>query len=165
VAHAAHGIEDSELSDTRLTQRAYWTGLQAVLTAGGGPVSGNRKPQAQSWMAYPIGRSGFSLSAVMIRPKNQIRAELYISGGQAKGFFASLRSEREEIERELGYPLEWEEMRQDCRVATYLHDVDPENEDDWPRQHQWLATHLSDLHRVLSSRVKALEPTLPPESD
>ena len=110
VAQAARAIDDTELSETRVTQRAYWTALHTVLGAAGGPVSGNRKPQPQSWMGYPIGRSGFTLSAVMIRPKNKVRAELYISGEEAKGFLASLKGQREAIEGELGYHLEWEEL-------------------------------------------------------
>ena len=159
VAHAARAIDDVELSDIRVVQRAYWGALNAVLNASGGPVAGNRKPQPQSWMSFPIGRAGFSLSAAMIRPKNQVRAELYISGDQAKGFLAALKAQRDQIELELGYPLEWEELpaRRDCRIACYLNQVDPENEADWPRQHSWLAKHVNDLHRVLAARVKALE--------
>lgn len=164
VAQAVHAIDDAELSETRIAQRAYWAALHAVLNAAGGPVSGGRKPQPQSWMAYPIGRTGFWLGAVMIRPKNQVRAELYISGDQAKSFLAALKSEREAIERELGYPLEWEELpsRRDCRIASYLDAIDPEDEADWPRQHAWLAKRLNDLHRVLSQRVKALAGAPPP---
>jgi hypothetical protein len=159
VAQAAQAIDDTELSETRVTQRAYWGALNAVLSAAGGPVAGNRKAQPQGWMPFPIGRSGFWLAAVMIRPKNQVRSELYISGDQAKGYLASLKAQREQIERQLGYPLEWEELpsRRDCRIAFYLNEIDPENEADWPRQHEWLAKHLNDLHRVLAPRVKALE--------
>ena len=102
----------------------------------------------------------------MIRQKNKVRAELYISGEEAKGFLASLKGQCEAIEEELGYQLEWEELpaRRDCRVACYLNDVDPENKADWARQHEWLAGHLNDLHRVLAPRVRTLEATLPPES-
>ena len=87
-------------------------------------------------MAYPIGRSGFQLGAVMLRPKNQVRAELYISGDRAKAFFGLLKDQKVPIEQELGYPLEWEELpsRRDCRVSSYLNEADPENEADWPRQ-------------------------------
>jgi len=159
VAQAARAIDDADLSETRVTQRAYWAALNAVLNAAGGPVSGNRKPQPQSWMPYPIGRTGFALGAVMVRPKNQIRAELYISGDQAKRYFALLRGQREAIERELGYNLEWQELpsRRDCRIASHLNNVDPEAETEWPRQHEWLAKRLNDLHRVFSQRVKTLE--------
>jgi hypothetical protein len=85
------------------------------------------------------------------------------SGEQAKAFLASLKTQREAIEGELGYPLEWEELpsRRDCRIASYFNDVDPENEADWLRQHEWLAKRLNDLHRVLAPRVKTLEAVQP----
>jgi hypothetical protein len=159
VAQAARAIDDAELSETRITQREYWAALNPVLDAAGGPVSGNRKPQPQSWMAYRIGRSGFNLGAGLIRPKNQIRAELYISGDRAKAFFGLLKRQKDAIEQELGYPLEWEELpsRRDCRISCYLNEVDPEDEAGWPRQHEWLAKRLNDMHRVFAHRVSALD--------
>ena len=159
VAQAARAIDESELSETRLMQRNYWAALNSRIGVGGA-VSGNRKPQPQSWMEYPIGRSGFYVAAVMIRPKNLLRVELYISGPQAKRMFFLLREQQEAIERELDDPVEWEELptRRDCRIAVYLHDVNPEDETDWPRQHEWLAKRLNDMHRVLARRVSALDP-------
>lgn len=159
VAQAARAIDDAELSETRITQREYWAALNPVLNALGGPISGNRKPQPQSWMNYRIGRSGFRLGAVMIRPKNQIRAELYISGDHAKAFLRLLKTQKDAIEREIGYPLEWEELpsRRDCRISSYLNDVDPEDDADWPRQHEWLAKRLNDMHRVFARRVGELD--------
>lgn len=140
-------------------QRAYWEAFQLVLKGFGGPVSGNKKPQPQAWMSFPIGRSGFTLNSVMIRPKRQIRAELYISGSRAKAFLALLQRQKEMVERELGYPLEWEELpsRQDCRVSSYLDDVDPEDDADWPHQHEWLAKRLNAMHRVFAQHVAALD--------
>jgi hypothetical protein len=159
VAQAARSIDDSDLSDTRIAQRAYWEAFNAVLSAARGPVAGSKKPQPQAWMSYSIGRSGFHLGGVMIRPKRQVRAELYISGTNAKTFLSLLKSQQAAIEGELGYSLDWEELpsRRDCRVCCYLKDVDPENEADWPRQHDWLASRLNDLHRVLATRVRGLE--------
>ena len=101
VAQAARAIDDAELSETRITQREYWAAFHSVLDAVGGPVSGNRKPQPQSWMAYSTGRSGFNLGAVMIRPKNQVRAELYISGDSAKAFLGLLERQKGAIEEQL----------------------------------------------------------------
>lgn len=159
VAQAARAIDDAELSETRSMQREYWAAFHRVLDTADGPVSGNRKPQPQSWMNYSIGRSSLKLGAVMIRPKNRIRAELYISGNNAKAFFGLLKRQKDAIERELGYPLEWEELpaRRDCRISSYLNDVTPEDEADWRRQHEWLAKRLNDMHRVFASRVKALD--------
>lgn len=158
VAQAARAIEETDLSETRVLQRDYWAALGKTLDAAKGAVLGNRKARPQSWMSYPIGRSGFSLSAVMLRPRKQIRAELYISGDNAKAFIALLMAQREAIEQDLGYPLEWEELptRRDSRVSVYLSDLDPEDEADWPRQHQWLVQRLNDFHRAFAQRVKVL---------
>jgi hypothetical protein len=160
VAQAARAIDDTELSDTRIAQREYWAALNAALSAAKGAVSGNKKPQPQSWMSYPVGRSNCNLAAVMIRPKEQIRAELYLGGVNAKAFFGLLKRQKDAIERELGHQLAWEELPegQDSRISSYLDDVDPDDKADWPRQHEWLAKRLNDMHRVFSDRVKALDP-------
>ena len=160
VAQAARAIDDSKLSPTAVMQRAYWDALHGVLNEVGGPVSGNRKAQPQSWMAYSIGRTGFHLGAVMGRPKRRIRSELYLAGPKAKASFRLLHEEKEDIERDLGYPIEWEELRAgtDSRIAVYRHDVDPGDENDWPRQHQWLASKLNELHRVFAQRIRELSP-------
>lgn len=158
VAQATRAMDETDLSETRIKQLEYWTAFHSVLDEIAGPVDGNRKPQPQSWMPYYIGKGGFHLSAVTIRPKRTIRSELYIKGSRAKAHFHLLREQREAIEQELGYPLKWEELsaRQDSRIATYLGDVDPGDEQDWSRQHEWLATHLNDFHRVFANRVRAL---------
>ena len=39
VAHAARVIDDAELSETRIKQRAYWAALNTALIAAGGPVT------------------------------------------------------------------------------------------------------------------------------
>jgi hypothetical protein len=160
VARAARVIDETELSDTRVLQREYWAALNSVLNAAKGPVLGNKKPQLQSWMSYPVGRSHCNLAAGMIRPKKQIRTELYLAGVNAKAFFWLLKQQKDAIEHELGYQLEWEELPegQDSRIACY-HDggVDPDDKADWPRQHEWLAKRLNDMYRVFSNRVKALD--------
>lgn len=112
--------------------------------AAGGPVSGNRKPQPQSWMAYRIGRSGYNLGAVMIRPKNQIRAELYISGDRAKASFGLLKRQKMRSSRSLA--TRW--IGRNCRRGA--------TEAVWPHQHEWLAKQLNDMHRVFAHRVSAL---------
>ncbi len=159
VAQAAKAIDETELSDTRVKQRAYWAAFHQTLDQADGPVSGSRKPQPQSWMSYSIGRTGFNLGAVMIRPKREIRAELYIAGDQAKAFFHLIRDQQQAIEQELSYPLQWEELptRRDSRISVYMTNVDPEEERDWPRQHAWLSAKINDFHRVFLARVRDLD--------
>jgi hypothetical protein len=77
----------------------------------------------------------------------------------AKAFFGLLKRQKDAIERELGYPLEWEELPEgnDCRIASYLNDVAPADKADWPRQHEWMAKRLNDMHRVFANRISALD--------
>lgn len=159
VAQAARTTDDAKLSELRLMQRKYWTGLNDRLKAASGPVSGNRKAQAVSWMAYGIGLGGFRLGAVMNTWDKVIRVELYISGDNAAERLVLLEGQKDEIERELGYPLEWGDQSptaRDRRISYYLREVDPENEPDWPQQHQWIAEHLNKMHRAFARRVGEL---------
>ena len=36
-------------------------------------------------------------------------------------------------------------------------DVDPEDERDWHRQHEWLTSKINDFHRVFLTRVRDLD--------
>lgn len=159
VAHSARKADDTELSELRLTQRKYWTGLLETLNATGGPIRGNRKPQPQSWMAFGIGVGGFHLGAVMNTWDKYIRAELYIAGEDAGQRLILLESQKDEIESELGYTLEWGDQSptaRDRRIAYYRRDVDPEDESEWLLQHEWLATHLNAMHGVFAQRIRSL---------
>jgi hypothetical protein len=161
VTQAARAIDEAELTKTKAWQVAYWGALGTKLLAKGGALARERKPQPQSWMSYSIGRTGFGVNASLARPKRQIRAELYISHPSAKPWFHLLHAQKESIEQELGYPLDWDELPEgrDTRVSTALNDTDPEDQSDWPRQHEWLLTRLGELHRVFVNRVKMLDAT------
>ena len=152
-------MDETELSETQMLQRDYWTALKSVVMEVGDAVAGNPAPWPRGWLPYPIGRTGFRLNAVMRLRARQIRSELYISGSNAKAFFHLLSQQKDTVEQELGYPLEWEELPggNDSRIAIYLDDADPQDEKDWPRQHEWLAKHLNDLHRVFANRVRDLD--------
>lgn len=154
----ARAAADAELSETRIRQKEYWGALLKALDDEKGPVSGNHKPPAYHWMRFPIGRTNFQLYATMKLSKNRIQTELYISRNNAKAFFGLLKRQKDEIEKELGYSLGWEEFRKSGSIASYCDHVDPMDEADWPRQHKWLADRLNAMHRVFAPRVKDLDP-------
>ena len=159
VARGRRSLDEGELSGVRAMQLEYWTALNAVLAEAGDRVPGNRKPQPQSWLPCAIGRTNLSLNAVMRRPMRAVGVEIYISGSRAKAFFRQLHAQREAVEQELGYELQWEELptRNDSRVWMPLDGVDVEDRADWPRQHGWLAERLDDLHRVFYGRIRNLD--------
>ena len=158
VAQATRAMNDGEPTERRIMQEAYWRALQVALNNANGPLSGNRIPKQEPWTSYPIGRSAFGLGASMLESKQRIRVQLVIQGSNSIAFFHLLNEQRNQIEQELGYSLEWEhnpgQRRQ--RIAIYRN-ADIGDQGDWPRQHEWLATHLNDFHRVFSNRVRALD--------
>lgn len=152
-------VGDTRLSEGSLRRIEYWNSLHAVLDARNGRVRGNRKPQPEGWMSYSIGRTGFRLAAAMNTRERLLRAELYIQGERADERLRGLEAHRDEIERELGYGLEWGDQSstaRDRRIACYLRDADPEDASDWPRQHEWLATHLNALYGAFAERVRTV---------
>ncbi len=156
VAPAVGGSEPSEKS---LKQLEYWTVLQGVLDGTDGPVTGNRKARAKNWMDYGVGRTNFNLAANLNSLERSARVYLNINGENARQYLARLEEQKETIEEEIGYPLKWGAQKPGSRakiIACYLDRVDLNNESDWPRQHEWLARHLNDMHRVFSRRIKDL---------
>ncbi len=158
VAQAARAIDEQDLSETRLRQLAFWTAFHRTLDRLGGPMTGHKKPRPNSWMSYATGRTDFYFCAA-IKPKKRIQAELYLQGPDAKAHFALLHRQKADIERELGCELVWDEMPGgiESRVAQVLDDADLNHEDDWPRQHDWLAGRLNAFHRVFTPRVRILD--------
>ena len=159
VAQSARATDDAELSKLSLMRREYWAGLQDKLNAAGGVVHGNRTPGSRSWMSYGVGRSDFKLHAAMNTRDKFIRAELYIKGEDARQYHDLLEKEKDEIEQELGYGLEWGDQlptSRDCRISYYLNDTDSRNKSDWPRQHEWLVNHLNKMHQAFAQRVRDL---------
>ena len=146
-------------SETKLKQMEYWESLHGVLNNLNGPVSGNRKPQPQHWMSYAIGRTGFSLAAVMHISEGFIRVELYISGDGASDLLARLEEDKEQIEEELEFKLDWGDQSPDARdqrISHYLRSIDPTDKSDWERQHEWIGRNLNSMHRVFVDRVRSL---------
>jgi len=147
------------LGELQLLQLEYWDGLHKVLNQVKGPISGDRKPQPQSWMSYSIGRSGLACNAAISRPQNHVRVEIYISNPYARSHFEQLLDQRAAIEAEFGEELEWPDMegKRDRKVYCALEISEFEDQSDWPRQHAWLAGHLNRMHRAFQSRVRLLE--------
>ena len=155
VARAARRektVSNFNLTETQEMQLDYWIVFHKSL---GGRVPGDRMPRPEIAMGYPIGRTDFTLYAVMDRPRNKVRAELYLTGANAKAFFHLLTQQKAEIEGDLGFALDWDERpAKDRRISISLDDADPENKTDWTRQHEWLAKQLIEMRRVLAPRVQ-----------
>ena len=148
------------LSDTKRRYQVYWAGLRNFLSERSGTMLRSQKPLPQHWTNLAIGRSGFSMAATASIEKQRIGAEVYMQPRDIdpKEAFAILSREREEIEKELSFSLEWQELpdAKGSRVVIFKHDIDVADEASWPSQFEWLAHKLEKLHDVLGPRIKKL---------
>ena len=116
-----------------------------------------RKPLPQQWTGFSIGKSGIELNAGLNTQRQWIKMELTLNGPKARAWFVALASQKDVIETEIGYPLNWEELSgTQQRIAVYHPNQDPTDRDSWKKQHAWLYDRLREFHSVFSPRVKAL---------
>ena len=158
VGRAARNIQTGDLSDTKKTYLEYWTRLREQLLNQSSIIK-PQKPSPQHWATYRIGRSGFTLNATLNSQKSRIGVELFLQEDRDGGYIRALMEDREAIESELGFQLDWQELqgRKGSRIAVYLHDTDPTDRASWVDQMAWLQDHLEKMYRVLRHRVKTLQ--------
>ena len=90
---------------------------------------------------------------------NWVRVTLVLSGEEGKAHFYLLKRDEEDIEEEIGSELEWREnpARKEKHIRLFLEGADPEDRQDWDRQHEWLCEQLENFYRVFSPRVETLD--------
>jgi len=84
--------------------------------------TGSRVARPQNWYAFSIGTSGIPTSAVFAG-NGTVRVERYIDVGDGdtkKRLFDWLRDTKEAIEKDGGFPLNWERLdeRRACRISV-----------------------------------------------
>ena len=141
-------------------QRAFWSQLMEQLKQDESPVR-PKKPQPQGWMEFSIGRADFWLEATITAAKRRICVSLFMGGENATAYFKLLEQQREDIEAELTEPVEWRASpgRKSSSIRVCRTEIDPTQEQDWPRQLEWMATTLGRFHRTFSRRVTILDPS------
>ncbi len=161
-------VPPEELTETKALQQQYWAALRELLLDRKSVVK-PQKPQPCHWANFALGRAYFSLGATVNTQKRFIQVSLSFLGKNALPHFRLLEQEKEAIEKEIGSPLNWEELprRKEKRISIRKDNADPTNQGDWPIQHQWLAEKLEAFHKTFSPRVKELnaEDYQPPEDE
>jgi hypothetical protein len=167
VAKSTTQLRRSEMTDAKKLQLDFWTAFASYCDENQASFFSSNKPQPQSWMNfYCLGRGGFHLDAVASHwdsvtgtSSNEIRAELYIDGINAKVHYQALEYQCDEIEGNLVRKLTWHnrENVRACRIYTRK-EVSLNDRSKWIEYHQWLANELNDFHRVFGPIVRNLEP-------
>jgi hypothetical protein len=147
----------SDASPTKQLQQKFWAALIENL-AKTAPRIRPQKPRPQHWLNNSIGRSGFGLNITANTREARLGVELWMPGTEAKSRFANLSARRQEIEAQLGFALDWQELPDSmgCRIATWYPDASIEDQSRWDEYLDWITQRLIKMDQVLRPIVKAL---------
>jgi len=157
VGSRIKSIESATPNPLRQMYLEYWSGLHDYLVQNEKMIR-PPKPLPQQWLTFGVGRAGFYLNAVFQREQRRIRVELIINGAD-KAAFRALEVSQDDIARDFGFSLAWDEMpgRKSSRIALYRDDVDMADRNTWADQFRWYAEQVKNFRRVFTSRIRALD--------
>jgi hypothetical protein len=121
----------------------------------------NRTASADHWLSAGIGRTGFTLGAVLTQKDGQVECYIRPSGGEEKSTLAfnSLLAQRSEIEAKFGSKLDWQDLpgRQGCRICKELPGGWKSPESEWPDMQNRIIDELIRLEGALRKPIQDLK--------
>lgn len=158
VSSAAKGTSDAGLSETQQLQLEYWSDLRDLMISADGAVRPT-KAHPQGFIDFSLGKSGIWISAVVRMRDKGISVLLTIGTSESLAYFKLLEANRDEFDAKFGEALEWMERpgNKQKHVRISLHDADPQDRNDWPRQHAWIHDKVEKFHATFSAAAKALD--------
>ena len=149
-------VQAKDLSGRSLKRVRYWESLFELMELGSSSFQ-HPIPNESNYRDLKIGIPGCVFRARQsVRPK-EISAAFVVRGVNLIRRFYTLRTQQTEIEKEFDDELEWHSsVKSEKRVVCKNKDADPDNENDWYNQHQWLVNTLEKLYNVLKPRIEQL---------
>lgn len=137
---------------------AYWSAFAALLEDRRAEHWMRDTPTSM-WWGGSMGRTGFRLFATVRRAAGEVRVELSVAENVALEAFRQLLAHRAETEREVGGALVWQEPQragQRANISVSTTEFDPNDEDQWPQQHQWLLDKMEAFRGAFRDRIAQL---------
>lgn len=149
---------DQDLAERHIARMAYWASFADFVKAHD-PSFHVRPDNKEHSHGFRIGKAGFSIGGLINRKKTRIGVELYIQSDPGKTAIRALERDRAEIEREIGSPLEWQELpgKIGSRVALYKAGIDVTDEANYPAINAWMLENLQRFRSAFQNRVKNLD--------
>ena len=117
---------DGTMNKSQSERLEFWTKFNDHVIARGKPFNIHKAGSAH-WYDVSVGTSGVKISIALINKDKYISVELYIYDNKA--LFDKLFEEREEIESQLGFEMEWLRLEK-SKASRILYKIDGLNFDD-----------------------------------
>lgn len=152
-------IDEDKLTPSQAFWLKYWRGFDKYQKSVNAMVQvPNLLPKP--FIAYSIGKTGIILKTIPLVFKKSLSIDLNFWKKETAPFYYILQLEKEEIEKELGLPLLWDDMegKQGCKIRLIIENKDYRNESDWNSQFEWFSKNMDGLVRVIKPRLKVINP-------
>ena len=155
AVRASHAKEVSEL---KLDQLRFW---QEVIDYANlqpsSPIQLSRKPRPHHAYNIAVGRSGIRMTFTANSVSKRVGCEIFMHDDHAKTYYDQLAEQKENIETELGYTLEWQRLddKKRSRIVVYR-DGMIEDQDKRDELIEWLYKKVVDFQHVFGQRIQDL---------
>lgn len=155
-------LNEDGMTETQVRFLKFWRGFDTHLKSKNSPVQINTA-LPKPFLQFSVGVQGIILRVLILPTKKVIGIEVNFWTKQTKPYYFILGLEKEEIEKELGFALDWMDMEgkqgAKLRVVADMEDVyDIYNESNWENLNVWFSDHLEAMIRVMRSRLKVIDP-------
>lgn len=122
--------EDGEMNKSQAARLFFWEEFNKVVVQRGKPFN-LRKATTDHWYDVAIGSSDAHIAINLVNKEGIIVVELYISNN--KELFDKLKSQKEEIEKELGFELVWDRLdtKKASRIKRNIDGLNFEKQDNY----------------------------------
>ncbi|WP_318419855.1 DUF4268 domain-containing protein [Photobacterium leiognathi] len=146
--------DNSELSETRMTQLKFWEAFKQSLQKTG-KITKLQTPRPQYWFDISLGKSGIHLSNTFNTNENVIGLRIYIGSKEVPKWLPYFEQHKTEIEKELGECLEWSpNSNAKDKVITLTKSFDLTDETKWQEPIQWLTNNTIRFHKVFGKLIR-----------
>ena len=149
AARVARSVESGALSPIGQRRLAYWTGFKRYLEDQQSRYVISRESAASN-LTFSTGQPGMTLKTY--RATDDIGVFLRIHGADAEERFTSLSERREQIEAAFGSRLKWTTTDGGASYwIVHALKADPDDENDWPRQFQFMEETMSTFAQFIAA--------------
>lgn len=138
-------------------RREYWKQLLPLIVDT--ELFSNVNPSKAHWLSSGAGISGVSYSFVIAKKFARIELSIVTSSKeQNKGYFNNLLSNKDNIEKNFGSKLEWENLPDSkmSRIKYELSDVNLFNKEDWDKMNLFFTKYLPKFESAFQPNIELL---------
>jgi len=145
------------LTETKALNLEYWQAMKLYFEEKDSFLK-HQKPQPQHWTSFALGRSNFSISAVVGFYYGYTKVEFNINTNNSKEHFNYLKNKYyHDSVSVFGENISWQELPDHKLSKVVLEkDMDPNIKTDWRNQHQWFLETIEKFDKFFRPKVKKI---------